>query len=259
MTAQAAADTVKPEGHDDDPTPKDAPLRKILALRHVAFEDLGGFVAPLILRGFGIRYQDAGYDPLDLTETDAADLLVVLGGPIGANDETDYPFLKDEIQAIERRLKAGKPVLGLCLGAQLIARALGAKVYSNKVKEIGIKPVTLTDLGRASPLAALDGAPLLHWHGDTFDLPKDARHLASTDACAHQAFAWGPNDQALALQFHPEGTARDLERWFVGHAGELAAENISIPALRAEAAQQDRAMRLAGAKMLIAWLNQVFV
>ena len=114
MTAQAAA-----PDHDDDPTPKDAPLRKILALRHVAFEDLGGFVAPLILRGFG------AFDP---KETDAADLLVVLGGPIGANDEADYPFLKDEIAAIERRLKAGKPVLGLCLGAQLIARALGAEV-----------------------------------------------------------------------------------------------------------------------------------
>jgi GMP synthase (glutamine-hydrolysing) len=243
---------------DEAPTPKDAPLRKILALRHVAFEDLGGFVPPLILRGFGIRYQDAGYDELDLKETDAADLLVVLGGPIGANDETDYPFLKDELRAIESRLKSGKPVLGLCLGAQLIARALGAKVYPNKVKEIGFKPVTLTDAGKASPLAALEGAPLLHWHGDTFDLPKDARLLASTDVTAHQAFAWGPNDQALALQFHPEGTARDLERWFVGHTGELAAEKISIPALRAEAAKNDRVLRLAGAKMLIAWLNQVF-
>lgn len=253
MTAQAAA-----PNHDDDPTPKDAPLRKILALRHVAFEDLGGFVAPLILRGFGIRYVDSGYDALDPKETDAADLLVVLGGPIGANDEADYPFLKDEIAAIERRLKAGKPVLGLCLGAQLIARALGAEVYPNKVKEIGFKPVTLTDLGRASQLAALDGAPLLHWHGDTFDLPQGARHLASTDTCAHQAFAWGERDIGLALQFHPEGTARDLERWFVGHTGELAAEKISIPALRAEAAQHDRALRLAGAKMLIAWLNQVF-
>ncbi|HEU0070332.1 MAG TPA: glutamine amidotransferase [Alphaproteobacteria bacterium] len=243
---------------DGDPTPKDAPLRRVLALRHVAFEDLGGFVPPLILRGFGVRYVDSGYDALDPKETDAADLLVVLGGPIGANDEADYPWLKDEIAAIERRLKAGKPVLGLCLGAQLIARALGAKVYPNKVKEIGFKPITLTDAGRASSLAALDGAPILHWHGDTFDLPKDARHLASTDACAHQAFAWGERDIALALQFHPEGTARDLERWFVGHVGELAAEKISVPALRAEAAQHDRALRLAGAKMLVTWLNQVF-
>jgi GMP synthase (glutamine-hydrolysing) len=239
-------------------SPKDAPLRKILALRHVAFEDLGGFVAPLILRGFGIRYQDAGYDELDLKETNAADLLVVLGGPIGANGDADYPFLKDELKAIEARLKSGKPILGLCLGAQLIARALGTKVYKAKAKEIGFKPVTLTDAGKASPLAALDGVPMLHWHGDTFDLPKDARHLASTDICAHQAFAWGPNDQALALQFHPEATVRDLERWFVGHTGELAAEKISIPALRAEAAQHDRALRLAGAKMLVGWLNQVF-
>jgi GMP synthase (glutamine-hydrolysing) len=112
-----------------------------------------------------------------------------------------------------------------------MARALGARVYAGPAKEIGWKPVTLTDAGRAGPLRHLDPGPVLHWHGDTFDLPDGAQRLASTDACLNQAFAIGRH--ALAFQFHPEADGRCFERWLVGHAIEIAAAGLSVAALRA--------------------------
>ncbi len=223
-------------------------------IRHVAFEDLGSFGPLLERQGYAIRYADAGYD--DLAD-DGSDLLIVLGGPIGANDDADYPFIRDELRLIEQRAKANKPVLGLCLGAQMIARALGAKVYRAQAKEIGFAPVRLTDAGRQSCLASLADKPVLHWHGDTFVLPTGARHLADTDICPHQAFAWGANDALLALQFHPETTARGLERWFIGHTGELAAEGLSIAQLRADAARHGAAMETAAGGILTRWLAAV--
>src|ERR1700744_18182 len=152
--------------------------KTVLALRHVAFEDLGAFETTLQDGGYTIRYADLGLD--DLSSFEAPDLLAVLGGPIGVYENDLYPFLNDEIALIGRRLQAGLPTLGICLGAQLMARALGARVYPGRGKEIGWKPLTLTAAGRES-LAPLDGLPVLHWHGDTFDLPDGAANLASTD------------------------------------------------------------------------------
>jgi GMP synthase (glutamine-hydrolysing) len=227
---------------------------RVFVIRHVVFEDLGSF-GPLLNRlGYTIHYIDAGYD--ELTDEDS-DLMIVLGGPIGANDDADYPFIRDELRLIERRLKANRPVLGICLGSQLMARALGAKVYRAKAKEIGFTPLQLTDAGRQSCLAPIADRPVLHWHGDTFDLPDGARHLAATDICPHQAFAWGSNDAALALQFHPEVTARGLERWYIGHTGELAAVGLSIPKLRQDAARHGAALETAAADVLTRWLATV--
>jgi GMP synthase (glutamine-hydrolysing) len=230
----------------------DQPLRKsALAIRHVAFEDLGSFGPVLESCGYAIQSLDAGYD--DLSDADC-DLLVVLGGPIGANDEADFPFLRDELRLIERRVGRGQPILGICLGAQLIARALGARVYRAKAKEIGFAPVSLTAAGRQSCLAPLADRAVLHWHGDTFDLPDGARHLAASEICPHQAFAWGADDSVLALQFHPEVTARGLERWFIGHSGELAASGLSVAALRADAARHGAALERAAGDILTRWL-----
>jgi GMP synthase-like glutamine amidotransferase len=133
------------------------------------------------------------------------DLLVCLGGPIGAYEEAAYPFLRDELALIERRLAAARPTLGICLGAQLMARALGARIYPAPAKEIGWGEVRLSEAGQKGPLRHFAGVPVLHWHGDTFDLPKGAELLASTVLCANQAFAFGR--YALAFQFHPETTA----------------------------------------------------
>ena len=173
-------------------------MKTVLAIRHVAFEDLGGFEAPLKATGYAIRYADMGVDRI--ADLPAPDLLAVLGGPLGAYEDDVYPFLRDEIALIATRLTAGQPTLGICLGAQLMARALGARVYPGPGKEIGWKALALTAPGEK--LLAPLTVPVLHWHGDTFDLPQGATNLAATDICDHQAFAYGRH--ALAFQFHPE-------------------------------------------------------
>ena len=171
---------------------------------------------------FDVRYVEAAGDLSDVDGLEPA-LMIVLGGPIGAYEDAIYPFLKHELRFLERRLAADRPTLGICLGAQLMARALGARVYAGPRKEIGWAPLTLTPEGRRSPLDRLAGRgeAVLHWHGDTFDLPVGAVRLASTALYENQAFAW--RQSAMALQFHPEVTAPGLEPWFVGHAYEIAA------------------------------------
>lgn len=165
--------------------------KSALVLRHVHFEDLGSFAGPLEENGYAIRYSDVGDagflsgDPLE------PDLLIVLGGPVGVYEDEAYPFLAEERAFIAARLSAGKPTLGVCLGAQLIAAALGSEVFPSGVKEIGFAPVYLTEAGRQSPLRHLDGVPVLHWHGDTYRLPAEATHLARTALVEQQAFQLG--------------------------------------------------------------------
>src|ERR1700731_1376710 len=126
------------------------PTKSCLAVRHVAFEDLG-LLGPLLAeRGYDIRYHDAGIDRFDVDTLVAPDLVIVLGGPIGVYETETYPFIAGEVAAITRRLEADKPILGICLGAQLMAAALGARVAPGPVKEIGWASLTLTDAGRKS-------------------------------------------------------------------------------------------------------------
>ncbi len=224
---------------------------RVRVIGHVAFEDLGVFGPVLEQAGHGLETLQAGVD--DLGDPLAPDLLVVLGGPIGVYEQDRYPFLREEIGLIRQRLAARKPTLGVCLGAQLMAAALGARVYPGPAKEIGWKKLRLTDAGRASCLAPLADVAVLHWHGDTFDLPEAAQLLASTDICTHQAFSLG--NFGLALQFHPEVQARGLERWLIGHTCELGGAHIDIPALRADCAAKAPLLEQAGAEMLRGWLQ----
>ncbi|WDZ94866.1 glutamine amidotransferase [Herbaspirillum sp. WKF16] len=231
--------------------------RTVLAIRHVHFEDLGSLAPALLERGYAVRYLDAAIDDLDAVDAHAPDLLAVLGGPIGAFDEARYPFLQAELALVRRRLQSRRPLLGICLGAQLIARALGAKVYPMGVKEIGYAPLELTTQGKSSALAPLEGVPVLHWHGDQFDIPAGAAYLAATGTGAHQAFALG--DAVLGLQFHLEAEAATLERWLVGHAGELAQCGIDPRTLRAQAAQSGKRLEAAAAEVLARWLARLTV
>lgn len=209
-------------------------MKSAIAIRHVGFEDLGAFAPALRAAGYQIHYWDIGEQELWTLEPVKTDLLIVLGGPIGAYEDAAYPFLAEEIGILEQRLAANRPTLGICLGAQLIARAAGARVFPSGTKEIGFMPIRLTDAGRSSCLAPFANAPVtLHWHGDTFDLPTGATRLASTDLCENQAFAMGPN--IVGFQFHPEASAKGFEKWLVGHAVELAAAKIDVPRLRADA------------------------
>ena len=233
-------------------------MQQALAIRHVAFEDVGSLGPVLDSAGFSLRYLEAGYDDLTAIDAVAPELLIVLGGPIGAYEEHLYPFLSDELRILERRLKADRPTLGFCLGAQLIAKALGSRVYPGRRKEIGWIPLTLTAEGRASPLAHLapDKTSMLHWHGDTFDLPAGATLLASTPDCDNQALSLGRN--VLAFQCHPEATVRGLERWFIGHACEIAnTPGVEVPQLRADTALHGPRLERQGALCLSEWLAQI--
>lgn len=180
-------------------------------LQHVPFEGLGSiedWLAGRSARVDSTRFFDQGRLPA----ADDFDLLIVMGGPMSANDEAAHPWISDEKRLIARAIDSGRAVLGVCLGAQLIASALGARVYRNPEPEIGWFPIERIDGGapgsitRAIPRAF----EAFHWHGETFDLPPGALHLARSRACENQAFTLG--ERVMALQFHLETTARS------GHA-----------------------------------------
>jgi GMP synthase (glutamine-hydrolysing) len=219
----------------------------------VAFEDLGLLAPLLATRGHHVSYVDMPTADLDAVDVLSPDLLVVLGGPIGVYENDRYPFVDRELDWLASRIAARRPLLGICLGSQLIAKALGARVYPSGVKEIGWAPVTLTPAGAASCLAHLANTPVLHWHGDTFDLPDGAVHLASTPVCRHQAFAYG--EHTLALQFHAEAAGRALEAWFVGHTCEIAATaGLSVNALRAATLRHSPLLAERGRACFSEWL-----
>lgn len=230
-------------------------MKTALALRHVCFEDLGTLEPLLQARGYAVRYVDAAVDALRTLDAVAPDLLVVLGGPIGAFDEAAYPFLVDELALVHQRLQSRRALLGICLGAQMIARALGAGVRSMGFKEIAYAPLRLTQEGQASPLRALGGVPVLHWHGDQFDIPVGAVRLAGTDLCPNQAFAF--DRSVLALQCHLEADAHRIEHWLVGHACELAQAGIDPRRLRTEARALQTRLQPAAHAVFSQWLDGI--
>ena len=226
-----------------------------LAVRHVAFEDLG-LLGPLVVsRNYEVRYHDAGIDPFDSNALQSPDLVIVLGGHIGVYEGSAYPFIAHEVAAIADRIAADKPILGICLGAQMMAAALGARVAPGPHKEIGWAPLTLTAEGNTSVLAPLGATPVLHWHGDNCELPADCLVLASTAHCPVQAFMRSPSQ--LALQFHLETDPARFESWLVGHTVELGKAGIDPNELRKQAQTFGRATLEVGRKVLAAWLDQV--
>jgi len=234
--------------------------QRALVFSHVGFEDLGSLEAPLRERGFEIESVELAKAHFPLLQAESCELLVVLGGPIGVYDQRDYPFLKDEIACIGRRLAARKPTLGICLGAQLMAAALGARVYPGQHgAEIGWSPLqAATNAPTPEWFAPLleTGLSVFHWHGDTFDLPAGALHLAKTENYANQAFAI--DDFALGLQFHPEVSAAGLESWYVGHACELHHAGIAAADLRSSAHKHAAALEAAAAHFWKLWLDFIF-
>jgi GMP synthase (glutamine-hydrolysing) len=231
--------------------------RSAVALRHVAFEDLG-LLAPVMEReGWDVSFCDAAVDDLLDDSIRNANLLVILGGPIGAYETDSYPFLRSEIALIEHRLARDLPTLGICLGSQLMARALGSRVFAGHIKEIGWGSIALTSDGIASCLNTLQeaDAAVLHWHGDSFDLPKGARRLASNAHYENQAFAYGRN--ALALQFHLESDPRQLEEWYVGHAVELAAAKVPVTELRAATLKHADGLASQASRVFTRWLREI--
>lgn len=277
-----------------------AASRSALVIRHVAFEDLGILAPVLAERGLAASTWDAGLDDVAAlapgAAADSCDLLVVLGGPIGVGDLDAYPVLEHELAAIRRRLAAGRPVLGICLGAQLIAAALGGGAQPGAA-EIGWAPLDLpaaaAAFGASGPVpaapAAPDGAahllapladlPVLHWHGDRIVLPSASESaapgsqesdgaaaapcegapavvLASTSTTPVQAFTV---PGALGLQFHLEADPARIERWLIGHAHELAANRIDLDTIRRGAVENGPRLVPAGQRVVDDWLASVGV
>ena len=225
----------------------------VYAIQHLAFEDLGAWEDVLYSLGLRVRYVEAGVEDLSRAFQHKG-LTVILGGPIGVYEHADYPFLTQEIELLQQRLAAGLPTLGICLGAQLIAYALGAKVYSGEQKEIGWSKLDITATEN-NPLEVLTDTEVLHWHGDTFDLPKDATLLASSKLYPNQAFGYGNN--VLALQFHAEVAGDNLEKWLIGHTAELRQAGVNIPALRHDNQQFAAALESASAQVLLQFLKNL--
>lgn len=232
-------------------------------IRHLAFEDLGSFASVLQAHDYQINYIEAAdfaLKPDELSQLDVLsdNLLIVLGGPISVNDNAIFPFIDEEIALLKKRIAADKPTLGICLGAQLIARALGSNVYPGGVTEIGWYPLSLSGAGEKSAIRYLNTGhcTVLHWHGETFDMPDNAVLLASSERYPHQAFSYGNN--ILALQFHPEVTQRGLEKWFIGHIGEISqTEGVSVEKLRADSRHFANQLEMQGELFFNSWLNEV--
>lgn len=178
---------------------------RIHYLQHVYFEGLGSMEAEFRHRHYPIT-ATRFYQHETLPCTDDFDVLIIMGGPMGVNDEDQYPWLKTEKIFIKHAIEQNKVVLGICLGAQLIAQILGAKVYKNHSKEIGWWPIQRRDEIHPSSLAQVFSPPceVFHWHGDTFDLPAQSIAIAHSAACTNQGFIY--QGRVIALQFHLETT-----------------------------------------------------
>jgi GMP synthase-like glutamine amidotransferase len=178
--------------------------------QHVAFEGLGYIEKWALQKGHKLT-STKFYENYVLPRQEDFEWLIIMGGPMGVYDENKFPWLKKEKEFIKSAIEANKTVIGICLGSQLIAEVLGARVYPNAKKEIGWFPVSLTTKGKENYLLKEfpDSFTAFHWHGDTFDLPDNSVHLLESKACKHQAFLYKNN--VLGLQFHLEITSDSLK------------------------------------------------
>jgi GMP synthase (glutamine-hydrolysing) len=185
---------------------------RALVLQHIACEPPGVYEDVMLEQGIALHRVELD-EGEQLPDRSDFDLIVAMGGPMSVNDEETLPWLRDEKQLIREAVGAGTPFFGACLGAQLLAASLGARVYEGPAPEVGLLPVRLTDEALDDPVLRELPRDLLtfQWHGDTFDLPEGATLLASSPAYPHQAFRWG--ESAYGVQFHLEVSAAIAREW----------------------------------------------
>lgn len=221
-------------------------MSRLLVFQHVPHEGLGTIADSLATAGLGYRTLMTAQGRPSFPPVRSLSGLIVMGGPMGVYEADRYPFLMRERDYIRKVIDAKKPVLGICLGAQLVARALGARVYPNREKEIGWYRVRLTPAGQKDPL--MKGGPVspwvFQWHGDTFDLPRGARLLASSALCKNQAFRFGSN--VYGLQYHLEVDKAMVLEWLSqpGAKKELSALGLGVHSkIKAEGARRFPTLR----------------
>jgi GMP synthase (glutamine-hydrolysing) len=230
-------------------------MKSALIIRHTPYEGIAGFRAPVEAAGYAIERIDISDPAFAEIDFDEPDLLLVMGGPMGVYETDRHPWIPHEITRLARRIMLDRPTLGVCLGSQMVAAAMGARVYAGPVKEVGFAPVEISAAGLGSPLRHIENVSILHWHGDSFDLPQGVELLASTGKYPNQAFRRG--DNLLALQCHPEmGEDPRFEIWlreeaYVEEAGLTVAE------LRAQHEALGSAAVAAGQKLITDWLDRL--
>lgn len=224
--------------------------KRVLIFRHVPFEGAGRLEDVLTARGIGFHYVDLYRPDAPAPDPAAADGLVFLGGPMSVNDP--LPYLDCERAILRQAFARNQPVLGICLGSQLIAQTLGARVYRNGRKEIGWFDLEFTGAARRDPLFAGLTAPqpVFHWHSETFDLPEGAVHLASSEACRHQAFRMGTT--TYALQFHAEVTPTMIQEWESQDQNCADVHELAAPL---DANRHDNRMHLLANQLFSSWCN----
>jgi len=229
-------------------------MSSALIIRHTPYEGIAGFRQPVEEAGFVIDrvdVTDPDFSSIDFLEPD---LVVMMGGPMGVYERDAHPWIDCEIARLALRIAAGRPTLAVCLGAQIVAAAMGARVFQGPVKEVGFAPIALNQAGARSPLRHIADVSVLHWHGDTFDLPDGAELLATSESYP-QAFRRGPN--LLALQCHPEmGDDPRIDIW-MEDAAYIEAAGLTVAELRAQHDALGPAAVVAGQKLIADWLDRI--
>jgi GMP synthase (glutamine-hydrolysing) len=232
-------------------------MSKVWVIQHAPCETLGTIADALSAVDIPVEtVRTFEGEPVPKT-LEGFDGLILMGGPMGVYEQDRYPFLRDEIRLIQESLKNDRPILGVCLGSQLLASALGARVSPGREKEIGWHPVRLTDAAREDPLwkGVDDSFTAYHWHGDIFELPSGAVSLASSDLTRHQAFRYGRN--AYGTLFHMEVTGAIIRNMVKTFGGELHEAGIDGQALLSETGKHLRRLQAIGKTVFGRWAASV--
>lgn len=223
--------------------------------------NLGSCILGKILYDRGFEVKSIGMPVMDLDDIDplAPDFVLIMGAPIGVYQAEHFPFVYKEIDMVSRRIEAGKPVMGVCFGAQLIAKALGSDVYPGAHgKEVGWHPLILHEDGRDHPARHLDGSKtnMFHWHGDTFDLPREAKLLASSDKY-RQIYSY--EDHVLGSQCHLEVRDVRLQEWYVANIAEIMSDktDITLEQLKKESEANIVTLNTQVTRFFTEWLQNV--
>ena len=233
-------------------------MMKALVVCHKVEKDHGIFDQLLKQRGYEIDLRMGYHDTLVTEDPLAHDLAIFMGGPMGVYQSDIFPYLNNEIAYLEKRVAADRPTLGICLGAQMIAKSQGKQVYpGSNGKEVGWKSIHVNEAGQQMALRHLDQnyPQMMQWHGDTFDLPDNATLLASSEQYKNQAYKIGQN--ILGCQFHPEVTMDGIEFWLMVGLAELGDLNMTVPDLRDASLENIQKLNQQSAIFFQEWLDQV--